>query len=44
MIRTPRVSDQSAGYTGAVRTMFWLYLVFVVCGLALYTVVGLGHY
>jgi hypothetical protein len=27
-----------------VRTMFWLYLVFVLCGLVLYTVVGFGHY
>jgi hypothetical protein len=34
----------SQGQLGAVRVMFWSYLVFLVAVVATYTVVGLGHH
>ena len=33
-----------AGSVAPVRTMFVLYLVLIVAGIALYTVIGLSHY
>jgi hypothetical protein len=32
------------GTESEVRTMFWVYLVFVACGLVTYTVIGIAHY
>jgi hypothetical protein len=39
-----RVQDIFGRRRRVMRVMFWLYLVFVVCGLVLYTAVGLAHH
>jgi hypothetical protein len=42
--RTLRDAPERVAEAEDMRTMFWLYLVFIVTGLVVYTIVGVGHY
>jgi hypothetical protein len=42
--RPLRDAPERVAETEDMRTMFWLYLVFIVTGLVVYTIVGVGHY